>query len=413
MKRKISVLKITLAIGMLLLFAAALSAQTLKKAQVMRNAQGELRKIQFNFSARVDNIVDANVFGLENGESLSLGAPKALNPPSVILNNIYETESDAPLETKTLPNGKLALKDYIFAVKIVAANGKQVWQNIKIILPDPTTATQSIVEEKADAIEDSAFYIDGEMRGSFKKKTRFSTNIKLKRLTQKGRWIYTTSPLGFLPVPLYFKLSANTDPTADPDSMEIGFNFARVVGTHFYWDNEVKLESQRDFKNTNFIFSSRGSYRPAGISVTKKNGDATSILFFRPFIGTEVGKNLRSPLDAAEGDGIARVLAGADLRLNVPIDFENGKEINWTTSYVRRWLLTDELGFKPDAAGNLQLLRFGKSPRDYFKSKADFSFNKFVGAFVEYEWGQQPPSYKFLDHKFRLGLFYKFKFAVK
>ncbi len=413
MKRQTLILKVVLIIGVVLLSGVSSYAQTLDNAIAVIDEQGLLRVIQFNFDDSIEpaNILDVNVFSLDGNESLIIGKPR-LVPDKGNTRTIYEVSSATPLKIAKLENGTRVLNEYIIAVKIKTGD-KEVWQNTKIILPDPTKPDSAITKDESDDIEDSAFYIDGEMNGAYKKKTSFSTNIKVKRLTQRKGWIYSTSPFSSTRVPFpYFKLNASTDVEADPDSMQIGFNFARIVRTHFYWDNDVKLESQRDFKNTNFIYAARVCWRPAGKALTKNEGD-NSTLFFRPFIGAEVGKNLRSPLDAAEGDGIARILAGAELRLNVPMNLEKGQEINWTNSYTRRWLLTDELGFEADDDGNLQLVRFGKSPRDYFNSKAEFGFNKFFGAFVEYEWGQLPPSYKFVNHRFRVGLFYRFKFSVK
>jgi hypothetical protein len=411
MKHQILVFKAILIIGVFLLSSETLNAQEILIASVKRDSQNILRIIQVKFDDNINSadILDQNVFSLDGGAALSVGKPLSKISPT----DIYEIKSDTALQTKLSATGKLVLNAYILAVKLKDSDGKETWKSARIILPDTSVPSVAITKDESEDIEDSNFYIDGELKGANKKKTTFSTNIKVKRLTQTGKWIYSKSPIDSLPIPFYFKLNASTDVEADPDSLEIGFNFARVVGKHFYWDNDIKIESQRDFKNTNFIYSTRGIWRPAGKSLTKKDGNATSILFFRPYIGAEVGKNLRSPVATAQGDGIARILAGADLRLNIPINEDKGQEINWTNSYTRRWLLSDELSFKADDDGVLQLVRFGKRPRDYVKSKIDFSFNKFFGAFIEYDWGQLPPSYKFVDHRFRVGLFYKFKFAVK
>lgn len=317
--------------------------------------------------------------------------------------------TNAPLETSLPPQAsEPKLKSYILNIKIEDADGNADWQSIKLGMSN-SSPKKTVEEIEAKDIDDADVYIDGEARGAFKKKTSFSTNIKLQKLKKRGDWKYT--PYGF------FKLNASTDVEADPDSMEFGYNFRYIFGSPYYWDNEVKIESERDFDNTNFIYSSRIIYTPSGKTlgvINQANEKTKNIkIFFRPYIGTELGKNLRSPLNAAEGDGIARLLVGADVRLNIPINKAAGRTIDWRTSYTRRWLLTDELGFEADDNGNLLLNRFGKSPRDYIKSKVSFGFNKFFGAFIEYDWGQVPPSYKLVDHRFRTGLFYKYKFGVK
>jgi hypothetical protein len=389
----------------LLSFVGMTAAQTVTNA-IVTNSPEEVWKIQLKFDKSVSpsKIKDINIFDPEKGEIVPIGKP---NPTS--FGNIYEVFTNAPLETTIAPQTeKPKLKSYILNIKVEDADGNVDWQSIKLELPK-AAPVNDVVKTEAKDIDDADVYIDGEANGAFKRKIAFSTDIKLQKLKRRGDWKYT--PYGF------FKLNASTAPDADPDSMEFGFNFRYIFSSPFYWDNEAKIESERDFDNTNFIYSSRIIYTPSGKTLVKINqasGEAKPVqIFFRPFIGTELGKNLRSPLDAAEGGGIARLLVGADVRLNFPINKENGRDIDWRTSYTRRWLLTGELGFRADDAGNLQLNRFGKSSRDYLKSKANFGFNKFFGAFIEYDWGQVPPSYKLVDHRFRLGLFYKYKFGIK
>ena len=193
--------------------------------------------------------------------------------------------------------------------------------------------------------------------------------------------------------------------------MEMGLKFRYVLDKlGAYFDNEIKLESERDFGNTNFIYATRLTLLPPA---RPKNPESKSKVFFAPYIGAEAGKNINSPLKAAEGDGIARVLIGADLRFAFFLKGDNDPDINWTTSFTRRWLLTDELGFEADKDGVLQLVRFGTSPRDYVLSKVSYKLTKFLDVFGAYEWGQLPPSYKFVDHRFQFGFAYKYKFAVK
>jgi hypothetical protein len=261
------------------------------------------------------------------------------------------------------------------------------------------------VKDEANDAEDADVYVSGEVNGANKRQSGFTTEIKLQRYKPvSASWRYTP----------YFKLNASTDPDADPDKMESGLRFRYIMGQFAgipgaYYDNDIKLESERDFGNTNVIYDTRFTFLPAAWP----KGATNYKVFLNPFIGAELGKNLRSPLKAAEGDGIARALAGADLRVVFFLKGEDAPDINWTTSYTRRWLLTDELGFKTDDNGDLILNRFGKSPRDYVLSKFSYRISKFFDVFTAYEWGQVPPSYKLVDHRFRLGFAYKFKFAVK
>jgi hypothetical protein len=400
MKQNLPILKTILTAVIFACLAGTIKAQTVTDVTVKPN----LQTIQISIDLPLSKIKDVNVISLSGGTSIPLGAVREA------ITGVFEVETVTPLTVTKFKDAnnveKAKLNPYILNLKIENSKKEIEWQTKRIELPDIEVVANTLVKNEVKEIKDADVYIDGEMRGVRKKRVIFSTNIKLQKLTTKGDWTYT--PYGF------FKLSASSDPKADPDSMNFGFNFGYTINNHLFWDNEVKIESERDFENSNLIYSTRGVFTPAGVALTEKSdGTPTSVIFFRPYIGAEIGKNLLSPVSAADGDGIARVLAGADLRINVPINDEKGQAVNWTTSYTRRWLLTDELGYEADDDGTLQLTRFGKSPRDYFKSKADFSFNKLFGAFVEYDWGQVPPSYKLVDHKFRVGFFYKFKFGIK
>lgn len=399
MKIHNSILKLIFVIGFVFLSVASVAAQKIVDADALF-VSGNTRDIEFSFDKNIAlvKIKRCTVLDLDSGgSSIFDGLPSATIFPS-----IYTITTTSAMTTTADPKTKLnKIGSYLLNCQIEDPKGNIAWQQKAIGLNQPLVQLNDVTKQKVKDIDDADVWIDGEMKGAFKKKATFSTNIKLQKLIKEGSWVYS---------PLFFKLNASTAPDADPDSMEFGTRFRYIFDKQpFYWDNEVKIESERDFENTNFIYSTRFTYVNAGYP--RKKSEAK--LFFRPFIGTEVGKNLRSPLQAAEGDGLARLLLGADARVWIRLDRETGRQINWTTSYIRRWLLTDELGFETDNNDVLQLVRFGKSPRDYIKSKAAYSFNKFFGAFVEYEWGQLPPSYKFVNHKFRLGFFYKFAFGVE
>jgi hypothetical protein len=370
-----------------------------------------------------------NIYLLDNdsGEIIKLKNLRRIQPTgSGTISPGYTAEIEKPLEMiqpPVKPGEKPKppqLKNYELRF-IVESNAekeedKQILRSSAgLVLLNPNVAKNDTEKVEANSAEDADVYISGEMNGAFKKKTSYSTEIKLQKyafLDDKAKWRWTP----------FFKLKASTNPEADPDKMEIGIKFRRVVGRFAgipgaLFDNGVKIESQRDFKNTNLIYDTRFTFLPPELTgwlgTSGKIGTKDYRVFLNPFIGGEFGKNLRSPLPAAEGDGIARALAGTELRFAFFLKEGEEPNLDWTSSYTRRWLFTDELGFKPDDDGNLQLVRFGKSPRDYFESKVTYGFNKFVGGFIEYSWGQVPPSYKFLDHQFRVGLVYKYKFGVK
>ena len=305
--------------------------------------------------------------------------------------------------TSTPPDGEaIVLKASQILISYVNTKGKVVSETIDLVLYKEKEVIDSLSEVKADSDEDADYYISGNITGARKKKTAFTTEIRL----QPSRKRFFKGSLEFTPV--FFTLNASTAADADPDKMEIGTKFrnvfARFAGFQgAYFDYGVKLESERDFENTNLVSDARLLFLP------KELGNAKKVkIFLNPFIGAEAGKNLRSPLNAAEGDGIARILGGADLR--VAFLRANGRPWgNWTSSYTRRWLLSNELSFRTDNNDNLVLVQFGKRPRDYFESKFSFGIGNFMDAFIAYDWGETPPSYKKMDHRFRIGFEFKKK----
>jgi hypothetical protein len=341
------------------------------------------------------NVNDQSIISLRNFAPLP-GEPR-----------IYSGSPGTPLEAVKDPKTGFLKFTKHYELRLAVENDKgeilSLGTELTVLNENQTISKQ--VHAEANDSDDADVYISGEVNGAHKQQASFTTEIKLQRYKPvSASWRYTP----------YFKLNASTDPGADPDTMESGLNFRYILGKFAnipgaYYDNAIKLESERDFDNTNLIYDTRFTFLPAA----KPRGATKYKVFFNPFIGAELGKNLRSPLKAAEGDGIARALAGADLRLVVFVKNEDAPDINWTTSYVRRWLFTDELGFETDDNGDLQLSRFGKSPRDHVLSKFSYRINKFFDVFTAYEWGEVPPSYKLVDHRFRLGFAYKFKFAVK
>jgi hypothetical protein len=311
-------------------------------------------------------------------------------------------QSTASVPCTTTPSGgkTLVLKEYSVVIVYVNSKGSVVLNTVPVVLYDVKKAVKSNSEVEADSDEDANYYISGNITGAHKKKTAFTTKIKLQPVQQ----YYYHGSLRFTPV--YFKLNASTAADADPDSMEIGLSFRNIFGGFAgfqggYFDNSVKIESEKDFDNTNFVYDSRFTFLPAGI------GEKNVKLLVNPFVGAEMGKNLKSPLPAAEGDGIARVLGGVNLRVAF---LREGKPwANWTTSYTRRWLMSNELGYDTDDNDNLVLVQYGKAPRDYFESKFSFKAFGLANAFIAYDWGQVPPSYKKIDHRFRLGLEFRRK----
>lgn len=274
--------------------------------------------------------------------------------------------------------------------------------------------------------EDSNFYIAGELTGATDSKPNFSADIKI-----DIPFIARRPATKF-----FFDLKANSNSTADPDSLNIGVQYSKAHAFNFSasdttqnstsgscissepcpdlakqpdrWLSQInyalytKIESDREFANTNFL---------GGGSLTLPFGrnSRSSRTEFNLFIGIDAGKNLKSPVLAADGRGILRPYAGASTYIGFlrkkdffPLSFEG--------NYTQRWLLARELKLKKDDDGNLIAAFFDKEPRFYIETKFNYQFNRFFGLYAGYEYGEKPPDYKLVKNSFKFGLVYKFKF---
>ena len=399
------------------------------------NNSGVEWKVKFRFDESIppSNVISVVLLNASNGTTVKIidyvffegdaatqaaGETEGITIPSITLNkdlnyflviSVLTKKADGSFETTSyLTNKKIAFEKLFSADTQSEKFGSS--QPVPGVTPPKSKFSTKPIESKAK--KDSDVYIAGELGGAKGKKTTFSTEIKIAPTFTKGRWYYS---------PIFFNLNASSSPDADPDSLEFGTKGGYVYPFDLKptdkWKFRLtgldtslsgKIESERDFDNTNLIFNLQTNFVVTPIPLGKK-----ATLTFDPYIGTELGKNLKSPLAAAKGDGIARLLGGTNLLIDIPIENSGLQGIVWETSYTRRWLLSNELGFKTNDANELVLTKFGKSPRDYFQSKVEFTINKFLNPYVSYEWGEVPPSYKLLDHRFRVGFVYKFKLAGK
>jgi hypothetical protein len=209
-------------------------------------------------------------------------------------------------------------------------------------------------------------------------------------------------------------IKANSDAQADPDSLKFAVEWLLPVKN---WDtsfvfptvaliNSGKIEAPKNFNNINALWEQRWLFPSAQIPGKGKRFR----MFLDPFVGSELGKNLKSPLKAAEGKGIARLMAGVNLTLQIPVkNLVALKGFEFTSSYIRRWPLKRELLVDKDTNGNLVPLTLSKGPKDYSDSKFIIKVNDYFGPYIGYEWGRLPPNYELVDHKWTLGLLFKSK----
>jgi hypothetical protein len=280
-------------------------------------------------------------------------------------------------------------------------------------IPDPAPAAQPLKQvlttAKSKEKKDSDVYIAGEFVGARKSRPIYSLDVKIAPRFGPGKTDY--SP--------FFTFNGSTDPDADPDSVSFGLSlarsFPREYDAHDKWGLRVtsyllsggaKFEAEKDFDNVNLTFNPNLDFVISTIPVGKR-----STLTLTPYIGAEVGKNLKSPLAAAQGDGIARLLGGAHVLLDIPMKKIEG--ITFSADYVRRVLFSNELRYKANDDHTLSLVEYGKSPRQYFESKLEVSLNKFLNPYIAYDFGELPPSFKFVNHRVKAGFSYKFKLTNK
>lgn len=286
----------------------------------------------------------------------------------------------------------------------------------------------------SESKDDSNVFISGELNGAHKTSPAYSTDIKIK------------IPLALSqPQPsFFFDLQASSSPKADPDSMDIGvelsgfkkFNFRDegdpgalprggftqpegkscvtktptcqasekgFIFSRIDWAATAKIESDREFNNTNFLGTGRLTlpFFPVNTRSTRWT--------FKLFGGIDAGKNLKSPAVLADGRGIMRPFAGASMFVGL---FRRAKifPFSFEGNYTHRWLLARELKLVENNNGNVTAAFFSKRPRYFIDTKFTFQFNEFWGAYAGYQYGEKPPSYKLVDNTFKLGLVFKFKF---
>lgn len=184
---------------------------------------------------------------------------------------------------------------------------------------------------------------------------------------------------------------------------------ARSQREYFQYTGSLEFESDWDFKVDNLITSQMVQYLLKPKFFSKDSGEVTGKLIFTPFIGAELGRNLKNPL-TTEDRGISRLKAGATLTFNKdkPFGEHFAKKITWETTFTQRWFLLNERAFDKDDDGKLILKAFGRKPRSHFKSSIEFKINDYFGPVLTYEWGEEPPLYEKVNHKMKFGLVYSF-----
>jgi len=307
--------------------------------------------------------------------------------------------------------------------------------------PSPAFNTASFSPRESDGKDDSDVYVAGELNGAKGSKPAYSADVKLRIPFVPGR------PM----TRLLFDLMASSSDEADPDSLGVGVELngyfpiftkgaeeddagkggsssqtgrggnclvnrgsSSTCGgqgssdrgrpiNRIDWTAYGKIESNLEFENTNLI---------AGGNLTLPiyiyNGRTTRFTI-DPFVGLDLGRNLKSPVEDAENRAIVRPYAGANLFLGL-FRTEKHFPLSFEVAFTQRWPLARELQLKKDDDDQLQAIFFSKKPRHFLDMKITYRFTPRFGFFAGYQHGEVPPSYELVNHSFKLGLTYHFRF---
>lgn len=271
--------------------------------------------------------------------------------------------------------------------------------------------TDFFKKSPAKGRDDSNVYLSGQIEGANGSSPQFSADIKLESPFDTATFFQELGP--------YFNLKASTAKAADANSMNFGLKLRHSFpfpvrlkkGTTeladkqpllsgIVWDLTPGFESDRRFDNVNVVLGNRLSFVPRVFGNSNR-------IYFQPFIGFELGRNLKNPVDEAEDRGIARGTVGGSLYLNLVPKAE--KALTFQIDYIRRFLLLREVSFTEDDDKKLVPLAVGRGPRDHVKVALEYGFTDFLGTTLSYEYGRLPPNFQLVDHKYGFGLTYKFK----
>src|SRR6266498_849332 len=285
--------------------------------------------------------------------------------------------------------------------------GKPVKDTLLALLPVKAeeAAGAGSAESDYEVTEDrdeSNIYISGELTRASGTDFNGTADIKIEEPVKHLDFWGTSHELA--PI---FDMIVSSDPKADADTLKFGGGLdSQVMGTKgriqgIFWKNDGAFEADRDFDNVNLTWGSRFTLalRPW------QDRRAEKVLFYiRPFVGTQLGKNLASPVHEADGGTLARLVAGSSLNLRFPFrKIHKDGAFSLAVTYERRWPLKREVSFEENDDGTLKAVTFGTNPRDWVDAKFIFKVNKFFGPFIGYQYGSQPPSFKLVDHRMKIG----------
>lgn len=259
--------------------------------------------------------------------------------------------------------------------------------------------------------DDADLYLAGLVNGAVGTKASYTADIKaqfryLISKASSGDEEHNKFRSGVWFVP-NFDLKASTDPKADGNSVSMGmaFPFGRPLSNQsIRWvdlEPGVQGESDKQFRDINTIFRFRSYF------LVRNFGSGRLQFLPQPYLGFEVGDNVKSPVSRAYVGGIARPSAGVHVYLNFFKAATPGRQAFVESEYIRRWPLRGEPVFSQDKSGNLVLNSVGTSPRDCVTTKIEYDFVDYFGITVQHDYGELPPVFTKVNNKYTVGLVLK------
>lgn len=398
-----------LTVGALLWSAPAARAQAIECGQFNPGSRRVTWQFNRTFTRSSAATTVVTIFRMPSGAPAGGGPPQ----PEAIASGAPTPGQDELTNTMALalPAGQdiVAGNLYLIYVDGVEFGGNRL--RLTAEFKADTRCGEPEAEETPEGRDDANVYVAGTLSTSSGSGLHGTIDSKLRRTVYQTDTLKNPDPSVISDVGLMFDLKASGDPEADPDSLNLGVEWqmdlrgANDKGPLNYLFHNLypKIEAERDFGNVNAVLDHNlkfGLRRPV---------PKTWAPVITPFIGQELGKNLQSPLDAAEGGSIYRLKAGTFLNLFFEPAMRGLRKIEVDAEYTRRWPLRRELYFEEDDEGALRLVEISKRPRDYVRANLNFMFRDDFGASVGYEYGELPPSFKLVDHKLKIGLVYKTK----
>jgi len=389
--------------------AAAQDCATAQQAGINEAiADAGSRKISLKFDIPVTPR-DASVVGKESSWFIS-----DITSPNAAL-DIDQVELEAPDRFSNFLSATLHYNlpldpshTYILSVPSLTFNGckpvKLAFTTVVVPKPVPPgqkpPAPSPFAEAKSTGRADSDIYLNGQLEGAKGESAVKTLDAKI-QLPIGISFFRENQDL----IPFFeFKVSSNRK--ADADALKLGvivrspFTINTKLLKGIVWDTEGRIEGNKNFKNMNGIWANTVYFLPPVIGQKVQ-------LFTQPFVGFEVGGNLRSPVKEAEHRGIARATAGASVYLNFFTGHGLLDSISLQSDYIRRWPLRGEISFTEDKDKKLIPLFIGTNPRDYVQSKVQFEMSKYFAITIGHEYGSLPPNFKLVDHKYSVGFVYK------